>query len=99
MGRHCGGRFIRFIRNHSDATATNGYHLLYPTAALRELVEVDGALLDLVFTALQATEAGLDSAGRTYGGGLVKVEPRELEAVVLPRWLRAALSDRGAKRL
>ncbi|MHC4126807.1 MAG: Eco57I restriction-modification methylase domain-containing protein [Planctomycetota bacterium] len=99
MGRRRGGRFIRFIRNHSDATATNGYHLLYPAVALRELLEADGALLDLVFTGLQAAEDSLESAGRTYAGGLVKVEPRELEAVMLPRWLRSALSDRAAKRL
>jgi hypothetical protein len=99
MGRRRGGRFIRFIRNHSDATATNGYHLLYPAPALRELLAADGALLDLVFTGLRAAEGSLGSAGRTYAGGLVKVEPRELAAVVLPRRLGAALSDRGAKRL
>jgi hypothetical protein len=95
MGRRRGGRFIRFIRNHSDATATNGYHLLYPREALQGRLNADGTLLDRVFEGLQAVEGSLDSAGRTYAGGLVKVEPRELEAVVLPR----ALSDRAAKRL
>ncbi|MHC4303387.1 MAG: Eco57I restriction-modification methylase domain-containing protein [Planctomycetota bacterium] len=97
MGRRNGGRFIRFIRNHSDATATNVYHLLYPGAALQPLLDADPALLDRIFAALRGTEDTLDAAGRTYAGGLVKVEPRELAAVVLPRSLRATLSDRSVK--
>ncbi|MHC4709253.1 MAG: Eco57I restriction-modification methylase domain-containing protein [Planctomycetota bacterium] len=94
MGRRNGGRFIRFIRNHSDATATNVYHLLYPGSSLQRLLDADGSLLDRIFAGLRATEATLDAAGRTYGGGLVKVEPRELAGVVLPGSLRSVLSDR-----
>jgi hypothetical protein len=99
MGRRHGGRFIRFVRNHSEATATNVYHLLYPGAALRALVDADGALLDHVFEGLREAEDALEAAGRTYAGGLVKVEPRELEALPLPGWLHSALSDRPAKSL
>jgi hypothetical protein len=97
MGRRNGGRFIRFIRNYSDATATNVYHLLYPGSSLQGLLGVDGSMLDRIFAGLRATEDTLESAGRTYAGGLVKVEPRELAGVVLPRSLRAALSDRSAR--
>jgi hypothetical protein len=97
MGRRNGGRFIRFIRNHSDATATNVYHLLYPGPTLQPLLDTDGGLLDRVFAGLREAEDSLESAGRTYGGGLTKVEPRELETVVLPGWLCTALSDRLVK--
>jgi hypothetical protein len=99
MGRRNGGRFIRFVRNHSDATATNVYHLLYPRAALQRRLEADGELIDRIFGGLRAVEDALESAGRTYAGGLVKVEPRELEAVALPRRLHSALSDRPANCL
>jgi methylase of polypeptide subunit release factors len=93
MGRRNGGRFVRFVRNHSDATATNVYHLLYPRSALRQRREADGELLDRIFEALRAAVDGIEWAGRTYAGGLVKVEPKELEALPLPRALGRALSD------
>jgi adenine-specific DNA-methyltransferase len=93
MGRRRGGRFLRFIRNRSGATATNVYHLLYPKPALAERLDNAGDLLDRIWAGLRQAESGLEAAGRTYGGGLVKIEPRELEALVLPRELVAALSD------
>lgn len=77
MGRRRGGRPIRFIRNRSDATATNVYHLLYP----RQRASV--AALERLFDRMRETEQGLEAAGRTYGGGLVKIEPKELAAVTL----------------
>jgi hypothetical protein len=80
MGRRRGGRFIRFIRNRSDATATNVYHLLYPRPALEPV-------LDEVFIGLREVEAAVEAAGRTYGGGLVKVEPKELAGIPLPGWV------------
>ncbi|MHC5008764.1 MAG: Eco57I restriction-modification methylase domain-containing protein, partial [Planctomycetota bacterium] len=97
MGRRNGGRFIRFIRNYSEATVTNVYHLLYPGASLQRLLDADGSLLDRIFAGLRATEDTLASAGRTYAGGLVKIEPRELAGVALPRSLCAALSDRSGR--
>ncbi len=78
MGRRRGGRLIRFIRNHSDATATNVYHLLYPRPGL------DAGMLDRVFAGLREVRDALQTAGRTYGGGLLKVEPGELAALPLP---------------
>jgi hypothetical protein len=93
MGRRRGGRFLRFIRNRSEATATNVYHLLYPRPALARQPGAAGTLLDRAWAALREAESGLESAGRTYGGGLVKIEPRELEALVLPGRLRRVLSD------
>jgi hypothetical protein len=93
MGRRRGGRCLRFIRNRSDATATNVYHLLYPTPLLARKLDASGGLLDRLWATLQAAEPDLDSAGRTYGGGLVKIEPRELEAIALPGRFAPALSD------
>jgi hypothetical protein len=90
MGRRHGGRFIRFIRNRSDATP-------YPGPNLQRLLDSDNGLLDRIFAALRSTEDTLEGAGRTYAGGLVKIEPRELATVVLPRSLRTVLSDRAGK--
>ncbi len=39
-----------------------------------------------LFAGLRETETRLDAAGRTYGGGLVKIEPRELATLPMPEW-------------
>ena len=70
---------FRFILNKSKATAANVYLLLYPkphvAAALRQRPE----LLEAVWHALnQIPPDSLKHVGRVYGGGLHKLEPREL---------------------
>ena len=81
----------------AQAAALDVYHLLHPGPSLQRLLDADEDLLARVFAGLREAEDDLESAGRTYAGGLTKVEPRELEAVVLPGWLCATLSDRPAK--
>ncbi|MFW6154506.1 MAG: Eco57I restriction-modification methylase domain-containing protein [Planctomycetota bacterium] len=82
MGRRRGDRpTFRFIVNHSRAVAANGYLMLYPKAALAAVIAGDRAKLRAVWQALAAIDAeSLIGVGRVYGGGLHKVEPRELAA-------------------
>ena len=73
------GRPFRFIRNRSRATAANVYLLLYPKPVLAAAIRRRPAVLDEVWQALTAIPtATLLNEGRVYGGGLHKLEPREL---------------------
>ena len=80
MGRGAGKtKPLRFIWNKSKATAPNVYLLLYPTGALLEKLEKQPGTARVVYEFLGAIDAGaLRDGGRVYGGGLHKVEPREL---------------------
>lgn len=76
---------IRFFRNYSQATAPNVYLMLYPTAALQNTLGKYPDLLDSLFQLIsRASHEHLLYEGRTYGGGLNKIEPRELARVPLP---------------
>jgi hypothetical protein len=48
----------------------------------------DPEAIDRLFAALTEVAANLTRAGRVYGGGLNKIEPKELEAIELPAWAR-----------
>jgi adenine-specific DNA-methyltransferase len=76
------GRPFRFLLNHSQATATNVYLMLYPKPLLARRLEGDLDTVRSVWTALNQIRADtLLSNGRVYGGGLHKLEPRELATV------------------
>ena len=79
MGRTAAeGRLFRFILNESDAITTNSYLMLYPKSELAEKLKDRDALVS-VWEALNGIPSEtLISSGRTYGGGLHKIEPREL---------------------
>lgn len=88
MGRlTASGRLpFRFIRNHSCATATNVYLLLYPKPSLQHAVRDDPALLERVWNGLRTlTLSEFTRQSRVYGGGLHKLEPRELAALDIGR--------------
>jgi adenine-specific DNA-methyltransferase len=73
------GRPFRFILNHSQAIAANVYLLLYPKPALARAISRDGSLLRRVWETLNNTcPCSIVGEGRVYGGGLHKLEPREL---------------------
>jgi hypothetical protein len=73
------GRPFRFILNRSNATAANVYLLLYPRPQLCRAMEQDKNLLPRIWTALNELPVEiLIGEGRVYGGGLHKLEPREL---------------------
>lgn len=81
MGRQTdkGGAPFRFILNHSQAIAPNVYLMLYPKPILQRSLDADPALMRTIWQILNAINpALLTSEGRIYGGGLHKIEPREL---------------------
>ena len=65
-----------FVRNVADARHINIAHGLYP------LVPLPDAALDRLAVALR--ESASIGLGRTYAGGLVKFEPREMERIPVP---------------
>ena len=79
------GRPFRFILNHSRATVANVYLAMYPTATFRRATERDPDLIRRAWQVLNAiTPERLLGEGRVYGGGLHKLEPRELANVPVP---------------
>ena len=83
MGRSRNGKPpIRFLWNRSQATAHNVYLMLYPKGPLRDALSKDPGLQRQLFEALQLiTPTQLLAEGRVYGGGLHKVEPKELAQI------------------
>ncbi|MBY0432095.1 MAG: hypothetical protein K2Q10_12910, partial [Rhodospirillales bacterium] len=85
MGRDTGkkgGAPFRFILNHSAATVANVYLLLYPKPILKRALAQDGGLARKVWNVLQSIQpSDLTDEGRVYGGGLHKMEPKELANV------------------
>lgn len=83
---------IRFLLNRTAAVATNVYICLYPNTLLRNLLAEDPAREVELLDALNAISSeSLLEAGRKYGGGLQKIEPKELRSLRLansPPWLR-----------
>lgn len=84
MGRKSNrhGKSFRFILNHSNATASNNFLMLYPQPSLKKILGANRALLKIVLRALQGISQDiLREEGRVYGGGLHKLEPKELSRV------------------
>jgi hypothetical protein len=73
------GKPFRFILNHSRAVAPNVYLLLYPKPWLGRLLDANPNLIRQIWRVLnQMAPESLAGEGRVYGGGLHKLEPREL---------------------
>ncbi len=73
------GRPFRFILNGSRATVANVYLALYPTSIMAREMDRDPSLVRKVWRALNELSSDvLLGEGRVYGGGLYKLEPREL---------------------
>jgi adenine-specific DNA-methyltransferase len=90
------GRPFRFILNESTATAANVYLMMYPTPALTAAIGRDPGLIRRIWTVLnELTPQELLSEGRVYGGGLHKLEPKELGNVQVPQLLD--IMDKGER--
>jgi hypothetical protein len=84
MGRNMTKRDkpFRFIMNKSQATAANVYLLLYPKPMLASALVKTPSLAKRIWEFLTAIDAAtLLGEGRVYGGGLYKMEPKELANV------------------
>lgn len=74
-----GGRPFRFILNNSKATAANVYLMLYPKKPVQHVLQDKPELKRRVFEFLnQICPQAMLGEGRVYGGGLHKLEPKEL---------------------
>jgi hypothetical protein len=87
---------FRFILNESKATASNVYLVLYPKGPLALSLESDAELRKGVWNVLSSIgPETLTGEGRLYGGGLHKMEPKELANV--PATLLTDLLPEGSK--
>jgi adenine-specific DNA-methyltransferase len=90
---------LRFVLNKSEAVATNNYHMLYPKPDLQKILDQDPTLYVKLLDLLNGLdENSVLAMGRSYGGGLLKVEPGELQSVPIgttPEWLRGVLNRIG----
>ncbi|MBX6376896.1 MAG: hypothetical protein IRZ13_22030, partial [Acetobacteraceae bacterium] len=77
---YLGRRSCRFIRNLAGAVPLTGFLCVYP----REGLDLD---LDAATAVLndERTLAKLPLVAKSYGGGALKVEPRNLERLPIPR--------------
>ncbi|MYD51462.1 MAG: SAM-dependent DNA methyltransferase [Dehalococcoidia bacterium] len=83
------GQPFRFILNHSQATAPNSYLMLYPRESILKALNETPQLKRQIWAFLQEIcPNAMIGKGRVYGGGLHKLEPKELGKVPA-----AALSD------
>lgn len=87
MGREKGqgDNAFRFILNNSDAIVTNSYLALYPKKSLQEKLARNPDLVRRIWIELnQLSSESLHDEGRIYGGGLRKIEPKELLNIEIP---------------
>lgn len=94
-GDNKSGRPFRFIRNRSAATVANVYLAMYPTPLMERALAENPALLDETWRLLNQIEPDqLLGEGRVYGGGLHKLEPKELARVPLTMLADAVAAER-----
>jgi adenine-specific DNA-methyltransferase len=88
MGRQSAtGVPFRFFWNRSQAIARNVFLMLYPRAELSHALEARPDLHAVILEDLgRITIEALIDQGRAYGGGLHKLEPRELSSLPAPEW-------------
>jgi adenine-specific DNA-methyltransferase len=80
MGRPgANGKPFRFFWNQSQAVAANVYLSLYPRGSLKHALSLKPELFPVVHSILLGLRPDqLIDNGRVYGGGLHKLEPKEL---------------------
>ncbi|MEW6587217.1 MAG: SAM-dependent DNA methyltransferase, partial [Nitrospirota bacterium] len=87
---------FRFLLNLSNALVTNVYLNLYPNEMLSALLRADKARFVEMLELLNGISIEeVLRAGRSYGGGLHKIEPKELADMPLrniPEWLKISIA-------
>jgi adenine-specific DNA-methyltransferase len=83
MGRgRNGDNPFKLFSNSSRAIVTNGYLMLYPEHLLNDMLQRDPEILGSVRAVIEDIIARwYKQHGRVYGGGLHKLEPKELAAL------------------
>lgn len=79
---YLGRRHVRFIRNLVGVVPLTGFLCIYPKESNKEDIEK----LWQLFKHPEIMD-GLASVGKSYGGGAIKVEPRSLERLPIPKRL------------
>ncbi len=76
------GRTFRFILNSSNAIASNVYLLMYPRKKIADYFSLNPFELRNIWELLNTLDpASILDEARIYGGGLHKIEPKELGKV------------------
>ncbi|CAN2044582.1 Type II methyltransferase M.SalI [Candidatus Magnetomoraceae bacterium gMMP-1] len=93
-----GKKPFRFVLNRSKAIVANSYLILYPKLHLEKEIDQHPELNERLLEALnQITGKAMLNEGRVYGGGMHKMEPKELAnvpATELAYCLRKALTHK-----
>lgn len=88
---------VRFILNDTRAIVSNSFLMMYPKQPLSQMLKENPGLAEEVWAFLSGIRPqAIVSAGRSYGGGLQKVEPRELASVPcdeLHRWMQTRCGE------
>jgi adenine-specific DNA-methyltransferase len=94
------GRPFRFVRNRSNATVANVWLAMYPTPRMERARRNNPELLDVMWRLLNKIQPDtLLGEGRVYGGGLWKLEPKELAKVPLPELSEYVSVERTPEQL
>ncbi len=91
---YLGRRNARFIRNTAGVLPLTSFLCVYPHCRDEEHIEDLWALLSH-----PDTVGNLGRVGKSYGGGAIKVEPRALESLPIPRSAMGRLALHGIERL
>ncbi|MCK7549028.1 Eco57I restriction-modification methylase domain-containing protein [Marinobacter koreensis] len=78
-----GKKPFRFVLNKSKAIVANSYLILYPKPHLQSELDKRPELNELILQSLnKITSSAMLDEGRVYGGGMHKLEPKELSKVL-----------------
>ena len=87
---------FRFILNRSQATVTNSWLALYPTALLKEILQRTPDLDVAILHQLNSIPSELlIGEGRVYGGGMYKLEPKEMARIDADALLKQLRIDKS----